>query len=301
MNEEHGAFIAYQFGPFEVSTNRHRLRKNGKKIRLTPKPMKLLRVLAEEQFKNPGRIVPNDELEKKVWGRVVVKGNLATQIHLLTQALGDSGHDFIENSPNDGYRLVVEVRAVTKEQRRIRRQGSPAESARVFPPSQTASPLANDELMKEALGGLKQMQTPSDQEVREARIGMRNAIRCLEEMEAAYSQFGQGLITQQGLQRRVMGLLLQVNGSSAAAIGRMISNGMMSPERVAAGMKLAESRIRRREPGYTPTKGIIPWIQDTKRLFRWITKLSDEEMREVWGKSYEEVMALSMKPNSRAS
>jgi DNA-binding winged helix-turn-helix (wHTH) protein len=264
--------------------------------------MKLLRVLAEEQYNRPGRIAPSDELMNRVWGGAVAKANLTQQIHHVKQALCNSGgkDDYIENSPNDGYRLVVEVRAVMKGLRRTRNHGSPAESPLVFPPPQTSSPLANNEALQKALG-MTQMQTPSDEELREARINFGNGIRCLEEMEAAYSQFGQGLITQQGLERRVIGLLLQVNGVATASIGRMVSRGIMSPESVDAGVKEAKLRIRHREPGYTPTKGMIPWIQDTKRLFRWCIRLSYEELRAVWGKSYEELAALSMKPLSRPS
>jgi DNA-binding winged helix-turn-helix (wHTH) protein len=101
----------YQFGPFRLDTQEHRLLSDGKPVQLTPKGFELLRVLVE----NPGRLLHKDELLKLVWpDSYVEEGNLSHHVFALRKALGDekASTQYIETVPRRGYRFIADVQEV---------------------------------------------------------------------------------------------------------------------------------------------------------------------------------------------
>jgi len=94
----------YEFGRFRVKRTNRVLMREHELVPLTPKAFDILLTLLE----NDGRIVPKDDLMKKVWPNTFVEeGNLTQNVSLLRKALGESANDtqFIETIPRRGYRL----------------------------------------------------------------------------------------------------------------------------------------------------------------------------------------------------
>src|ERR1044072_1282755 len=99
---------SYEFGRFRVKSDERALRRGEELVSLTPKAFEILLALLE----NDGRIVPKDDLMKKVWPNTFVEeGNLTQNVSLLRKALGESanGPQFIETVPRRGYRFVAPV------------------------------------------------------------------------------------------------------------------------------------------------------------------------------------------------
>lgn len=106
MSEQTSEF--YEFGLFRVKSDERVLLRGEDLVSLTPKAFDILLTLLE----NDGRIVPKDDLMKKVWPNTFVEeGNLTQNISLLRKALGESanGPQFIETVPRRGYRFVAPV------------------------------------------------------------------------------------------------------------------------------------------------------------------------------------------------
>ncbi len=101
----------YQFGPFELDTNRRLLRRDGEVVALTPKCFDILLAL----IKSSGEIISKDELMQRVWPDSYVEdGNLTYNISVLRKALGERAgeHHYIVTIPGRGYQFVAEVKAV---------------------------------------------------------------------------------------------------------------------------------------------------------------------------------------------
>jgi DNA-binding winged helix-turn-helix (wHTH) protein len=99
---------SYEFGRFRVKSDERVLLRGQDLVSLTPKAFDILLALLE----NDGRIVPKDDLMKKVWPNTFVEeGNLTQNVSLLRKALGESanGPQFIETVPRRGYRFVAPV------------------------------------------------------------------------------------------------------------------------------------------------------------------------------------------------
>ncbi len=101
-----------RFGSFEVDVRGGRLRKHGMKIRLQQQPFQVLLVLLERA----GEVVSREELQKAIWPAdtfVDFDLGLATAVHKLRQALGDSAEEprFIETLPKRGYRFLGAIDA----------------------------------------------------------------------------------------------------------------------------------------------------------------------------------------------
>lgn len=99
---------SYEFGRFRVKSDERLLLRGQDLVSLTPKAFDILLTLLE----NDGRIVPKDDLMKKVWPNTFVEeGNLTQNVSLLRKALGESanGPQFIETVPRRGYRFVAPV------------------------------------------------------------------------------------------------------------------------------------------------------------------------------------------------
>src|SRR5687767_13795856 len=103
----------YEFGRFRLKSDERVLLREDELVSLTPKAFDILLALLE----NDGRIVPKDDLMKKVWPNTFVEeGNLTQNVSLLRKALGESanGPQFIETVPRRGYRFVAPVNKVNE-------------------------------------------------------------------------------------------------------------------------------------------------------------------------------------------
>src|SRR5271155_5780777 len=90
----------------ELDRRSFSLRRNGRTVRLDPKPLELLFLLVESQ----GAVISHDEALRRVWGEdVFVNGEAAlyTAVKKIRQAIGDP--TLIETVPGRGYRLRTAV------------------------------------------------------------------------------------------------------------------------------------------------------------------------------------------------
>ncbi len=80
--------MIYQFGDFELDTDRHELRAAGRHLPVEPQVFALLALF----LVNRGRVVTKEEIIATVWhGRVVSESALSSRIKSVRQALGDDG------------------------------------------------------------------------------------------------------------------------------------------------------------------------------------------------------------------
>jgi len=99
-----------QFGPYLVDFHTGELRKNGSRIRLQEKPLRVLALLAERQ----GELVSREELKKHLWPDdtfVEFEAGLNTAVSKVRDALSDNAGKprYIETIPRRGYRFLVPV------------------------------------------------------------------------------------------------------------------------------------------------------------------------------------------------
>jgi DNA-binding winged helix-turn-helix (wHTH) protein/pimeloyl-ACP methyl ester carboxylesterase len=102
------ANTVFEFGPFRLEQNEHRLLHNDRPIALPGKAFETLRVLLERH----GKLVSKQDLMNAVWPESVVEeNNLDRNISTLRKALGEqsSGEPFIETVPRVGYRFIAPV------------------------------------------------------------------------------------------------------------------------------------------------------------------------------------------------
>jgi eukaryotic-like serine/threonine-protein kinase len=102
-----------KFGPFEVDTSLGELRKDGVRVPLQEKPLRLLEALLERQ----GELVSRAELHQHLWqGETFVDFDtgLNTAVRKLRTALGDESDSprYIETIPRRGYRFLAPVEFV---------------------------------------------------------------------------------------------------------------------------------------------------------------------------------------------
>ena len=98
----------FGFGDFILDAKEKVLRRDGKRLSVTPKAFELLLVLVE----NHGHLVAKNELMKTVWAdSFVEEANLTFTIGLLRKALGDNAQNprFVETVPKRGYRFIADV------------------------------------------------------------------------------------------------------------------------------------------------------------------------------------------------
>lgn len=98
-----------KFGPYEVDTRAGELRKQGSKIRLQEKPLRVLAALAAQ----PGILVTREELKKRLWPDdtfVDFETGLNTAVSKLREALNDDAEypRYIETVPRRGYRFLAQ-------------------------------------------------------------------------------------------------------------------------------------------------------------------------------------------------
>jgi TolB-like protein/DNA-binding winged helix-turn-helix (wHTH) protein/Flp pilus assembly protein TadD len=109
-----GARRFYEFGPFRLDSNRHRLFCGDEVVSLSPKAIQTLILLVE----NRGKLLERETLMDALWPRVIVEdANLTVAVSQLRKALNQNGEkgEFIETIPRVGYRFVADIREVTKE------------------------------------------------------------------------------------------------------------------------------------------------------------------------------------------
>ncbi|HJZ51899.1 MAG TPA: winged helix-turn-helix domain-containing protein [Candidatus Acidoferrales bacterium] len=99
-----------KFGPYEVDIRAGELRKEGSKIRLQEKPLRVLEALVAQ----PGTLVTREELKKRLWADdtfVDFETGLNTAVSKLREALNDDAEHpgYIETVPRRGYRFLARV------------------------------------------------------------------------------------------------------------------------------------------------------------------------------------------------
>ena len=102
-----------KFGPFEVDPSLGELRKDGVRIPIQEKPLRVLTALLERQ----GDLVTRAELHQHLWqGETFVDFDtgLNTAVRKLRSALGDESDSprYIETLPKRGYRFLAPVEFV---------------------------------------------------------------------------------------------------------------------------------------------------------------------------------------------
>jgi DNA-binding winged helix-turn-helix (wHTH) protein/Tol biopolymer transport system component len=101
----------FRFGDVEVHEGELHIRRNGDAVPVEPKAFRILLHL----LRNPGRLVPKEELIAAGWGDTAVTDNSLTRnIALLRRLLGDDSREprFIETVSTVGYRFVSPVEVV---------------------------------------------------------------------------------------------------------------------------------------------------------------------------------------------
>jgi DNA-binding winged helix-turn-helix (wHTH) protein/TolB-like protein/Tfp pilus assembly protein PilF len=109
---------SYEFGPFQLSTAEHLLRRDGDVVPLTPRVIDVLALLVERN----GHLLEREELLSSVWSdSFVEEANLTVSISALRKALGQQsdGHQYIETVPKRGYRFVADVTVVAAEEEEL--------------------------------------------------------------------------------------------------------------------------------------------------------------------------------------
>ncbi len=100
--------VVYEFGPFRLEPNEHRLTREGRSISVTGKAFDTLSVLLERH----GKLVSKQDLMNAVWPDArVEENNLDRNISALRKALGKQpgGKPYIETVPRAGYRFIAPV------------------------------------------------------------------------------------------------------------------------------------------------------------------------------------------------
>ena len=98
----------HAFGDFELDESLLELRRDGARVPLEPKPLRLLLYLLH----NRERVVPRDELFDHVWPDVIVgESAVSTALREVRRALGDEGRmpHLVETLRGRGYRFIASV------------------------------------------------------------------------------------------------------------------------------------------------------------------------------------------------
>ena len=96
----------FKLGEWEVRPSEGCMRSAGKELRLEPRLMRVLVVLARAG----GRIVSKDELVTAVWDDMAISDDAITSaIYRLRRALAGEDRPYIETASKRGYRVVVPV------------------------------------------------------------------------------------------------------------------------------------------------------------------------------------------------
>jgi DNA-binding winged helix-turn-helix (wHTH) protein len=105
-----GNSFVFRFADIEVREREFSLTKAGECLSVESKAFRVLLIL----LRNPGRLIPKQELLDAVWGDAAVTENsLARAVALLHKALADEARTprFIETVATVGYRFLCKVEA----------------------------------------------------------------------------------------------------------------------------------------------------------------------------------------------
>src|SRR5579863_8095929 len=100
--------FVFKFADVEVREREFLLIKAGERVPLEPKAFRVLLYL----LRNPGRLIPKDEVVASVWSDSAVSDNSLTRsIAQLRRVLGDDSREpiYILTVPTVGYRWVSKV------------------------------------------------------------------------------------------------------------------------------------------------------------------------------------------------
>src|SRR5215831_12950737 len=110
MPSANGTGMRYQFGDFELGTERYELRRNGIVLHVEPLVFDLILFLS----RHPGRVVSRDQIVDAVWqGRLVSEATIDGCIKSARRLLGDSGHNqsYIRTVRGRGFEFAAPVTA----------------------------------------------------------------------------------------------------------------------------------------------------------------------------------------------
>ena len=102
--------LILRFGVFELDGDAEQLLKNGRVVRLQPKPFKLLCLLAGQA----GKLVTREDIQKALWSSdtfVDFEQGVNFAIKQVREALGEDADRplYIQTVPRRGYRFVAPV------------------------------------------------------------------------------------------------------------------------------------------------------------------------------------------------
>lgn len=101
----------YEFGPFLMALDEHRLYREGELVLLPPKEFELLLLLVQ----HAGQVMERERLIKSLWPNTIVEeANLNVHISALRKALAQAPgeNQYIETLPRLGYRFIAPVKSV---------------------------------------------------------------------------------------------------------------------------------------------------------------------------------------------
>jgi eukaryotic-like serine/threonine-protein kinase len=155
-----------KFGPYEVDTRAGELRKQGSKIRLQEKPLRVLAALAAQ----PGVLVTREELRKHLWPDdtfVDFETGLNTAVSKLREALNDDPEHprYIETVPRRGYRFLAPVENGDREERARLHEPPPMVLLRQVPAG--PGPAASADAADGGQAGVAEPDTRYDSEERQ--------------------------------------------------------------------------------------------------------------------------------------
>jgi DNA-binding winged helix-turn-helix (wHTH) protein len=106
-----------RFGIFELDIEAGKLYKDGRFVRLQPKPFKLLCLLAE----NGGKLVTREDIQKALWASdtfVDFEQSVNFAMRQVREALGEDAERplYIQTVPKRGYRLLAPVERVARQE-----------------------------------------------------------------------------------------------------------------------------------------------------------------------------------------
>jgi DNA-binding winged helix-turn-helix (wHTH) protein/TolB-like protein/tetratricopeptide (TPR) repeat protein len=101
----------YEFGPFRLDPNKHRLFRGEEVVPLSPKAIETLILLVQNQ----GKLLQREALMHALWPDTVVEdANLTVAVSQLRRVINQNGDkgEFIQTIPRLGYRFVADVTTV---------------------------------------------------------------------------------------------------------------------------------------------------------------------------------------------
>jgi len=138
--------MRYQFGDFELATERYELRRNGIALHVEPLVFDLILFL----LRSPGRVVSREEIVDRVWqGRLVSESTIDGCIKSARRILGDSGDNqsYIRTVRGRGFEFAAPVTGLDESSVNSSReltQEDPGEGAATNQASLSGHPLATN-------------------------------------------------------------------------------------------------------------------------------------------------------------